>query len=72
MRVWERGAGLTLACGTGAGAVVVAARLHGHVDDSVEVRVPGGPLRIEWDGEGDVYLEGPAVNVFASVWEGSS
>ncbi|MGE0229490.1 MAG: diaminopimelate epimerase [Dehalococcoidia bacterium] len=69
MRVWERGAGITLACGTGAAAVVVAGRLHGLVGDSVEVRVPGGPLRLEWDGEGDVYLEGPAVKVFASVWE---
>jgi diaminopimelate epimerase len=71
MRVWERGAGQTLACGTGAGAVVVAARLHGHVDDSVEVRLPGGPLQLEWDGQGEVYLEGPAVKVFESVWEGA-
>jgi diaminopimelate epimerase len=69
MRVWERGAGPTLACGTGAGAVVVAARLQGRVDDSVEVRLPGGPLRIDWDGENEVYLEGPAVKVFESVWE---
>ncbi len=69
MRVWERGAGITLACGTGAAAVVVAGRLHGLVGDSVEVRVPGGPLRLDWDGHGDVYLEGPAVRVFESVWE---
>ena len=69
MRVWERGAGITLACGTGAAAVVVAGRLHGLVNDSVEVRVPGGPLRLDWDGAGDVYLEGPAVKVFESVWE---
>lgn len=72
MRVWERGAGITLACGTGAGAVVVAARLHGRVDDAVEVRVPGGPLQLEWDGAGDVYLEGPATKVFESTWEGNS
>jgi diaminopimelate epimerase len=69
MRVWERGAGPTLACGTGAGAVVVAARLQGHVDDSVEVRLPGGALQLDWDGAGEVYLEGPAVKVFESVWE---
>jgi diaminopimelate epimerase len=69
MRVWERGAGLTLACGTGACAAVVAARLHDDVDDEVEVRLPGGPLRITWDGAGEVYLEGPAARVFESVWE---
>jgi diaminopimelate epimerase len=72
MRVWERGAGPTLACGTGACAAVVAARLHGRVDDEVEVRVPGGTLHISWDGAGEVYLEGPAVRVFESVWEGSA
>jgi len=72
MRVWERGAGPTLACGTGAGAAVVAARLHGLVDDTVEVRLPGGALRLDWDGAGDVYLEGPAVKVFESVWEDAS
>jgi diaminopimelate epimerase len=69
MRVWERGAGPTLACGTGACAAVVAARLHGRVDDEVEVRVPGGTLRISWDGHGEVYLEGPAERVFESMWE---
>lgn len=70
MRVWERGAGETLACGSGACAAVVAARLHGRVDDSVEVHLPGGVLQIDWDGEGEVYLEGPAVRVFVSRWEG--
>jgi diaminopimelate epimerase len=72
MRVWERGAGLTLACGTGACAAVVASRLHGYVDDDVEVRLPGGPLRIEWDGAGPVYLSGPATFVFASEWTAAS
>ena len=71
MRVWERGVGETLACGSGASAAVVAARLHGLVDDSVEVQLPGGALNIDWDGEGEVSLEGPATRVFAARWEGS-
>jgi diaminopimelate epimerase len=69
MRVWERGAGETLACGTGACAAVVAARLHDRADEDVDVAVPGGTLRISWDGAGEVYLEGPATFVFASRWE---
>ena len=69
MRVWERGAGETLACGSGACASVVAARLQGKVDDAVDVWLPGGTLRIEWDGAGEVYLTGPAARVFASTWE---
>ncbi len=69
MRVWERGAGITLACGTGACAAVVAARLAGRVDNDVEVALPGGVLNISWDGQGDVYLEGPAARVFEAVWE---
>ena len=71
MRVWERGAGITLACGTGACAAVVAARLAGRVDNDVEVALPGGVLRISWDGDGSVFLEGPAQRVFEAVWEGS-
>jgi diaminopimelate epimerase len=67
-RVWERGAGVTLACGSGASAIVVAARLHGLVEDRVEVRQPGGALLLEWDGEGEVYLSGPAEPVFAGEW----
>ena len=68
MRVWERGAGETLACGTGASASVVAARLRGFVDGAVDVRVRGGTLRIEWDGEGEVYLSGSATHVFSAQW----
>ena len=68
LRVWERGAGETLACGTGACAAVVAARLRGEVDDEVDVRLPGGTLKIVWDGHGDVMMTGPATRVFESVW----
>jgi diaminopimelate epimerase len=68
LRVWERGAGLTLACGTGACATVVAARLHDLVGEEVAVRVPGGTLRIAWDGKGEVWMTGPAVEVFQGIW----
>lgn len=65
MRVWERGAGETWACGTGTCAAVVAAILNGLCDDSVEVKLLGGTLQITWDRENDlVYMEGPAVTVF--------
>jgi diaminopimelate epimerase len=64
-RTWERGSGLTLACGTGVSAVVVAARLQGLVDDTVTVKVPGGELTITWSGQGSVFLEGDAVEVFS-------
>ena len=67
-RVWERGAGATLACGSGASAVMVAAHLHSLVEDRVEVRLPGGALLLEWDGEGEVYLSGPAERVFTGEW----
>ena len=67
-RVWERGVGLTLACGSGASAVLVAARLQKLVDDRVEVEQPGGTLTLEWDGQGEVYLTGPAEEVFEGEW----
>lgn len=69
MRVWERGVGETLACGSGASAAVVAARLHDLVDDYVEAKLPGGTLTLEWDGQGEVTLDGPAVKVFEAEWE---
>ena len=67
-RVWERGAGPTLACGTGASAIMIAARLQGMVDDRVDITLPGGILTLEWDGAGEVFLTGPAVAVFEGEW----
>ena len=65
VRVWERGAGETLACGTGACAAVVAGRLRGLLDENVAVRLRGGTLQISWRGEGQpVMMAGPAVSVF--------
>ena len=65
VRVWERGAGETLACGTGACAAVVTGRLRGLLDERVEVRVRGGTLLISWRGEGEpVWMTGPAVRIF--------
>jgi diaminopimelate epimerase len=65
---WERGAGRTLACGTGASAMVVSARLHGLVDDTVTVQVPGGELKVTWPGHGPVLLEGPVQEVCTGEW----
>ena len=68
MRVWERGTGETLACGTGTCATVVAAILNGLVDagEKITVHLVGGDLQIEWSGreEDSVFMTGPAVNVF--------
>ena len=67
-RTWERGAGLTLACGTGACAIQAAARLLGLTDEIVEMRMPGGELIVTWSGQGPVYMEGPVVEVFEGEW----
>ena len=65
MRVWERGTGETLACGTGCCATAVAAVLNGLTEDDVTVKVLGGELQIKWDREANlVYMTGPAVTVF--------
>jgi diaminopimelate epimerase len=67
MRVWERGSGETLACGTGACAVAVASILNGHVDGdkSVTVKLLGGDLQIFWNRQENlVYMTGPATTVF--------
>lgn len=66
MVVWERGAGRTLACGTGACALVVGGVLEGRIDRDCRVDLPGGPLQIEWrESDGHVYMTGPAELVFA-------
>lgn len=67
-RVWERGAGETLACGTGACAVAVAAQLYGYTDNEVDIKLPGGILQAEWDKAGEVFLSGPAEIVFNGDW----
>jgi diaminopimelate epimerase len=65
LRVWERGVGETLACGTGACAAAVIGRLWGELDERVRVDLPGGSLSIEWFGEGEpVIMAGPALRVF--------
>lgn len=65
LRVYERGVGETLACGTGACAAVAVGRQMGLLDDRVAVELPGGRLDIAWEGEGQpVYMTGPAVSVF--------
>ncbi|MHB8146543.1 MAG: diaminopimelate epimerase, partial [Vulcanimicrobiaceae bacterium] len=67
VRHYERGAGLTMACGTGAVASAAVAIWRGLVRSPVEVLVPGGRLLVEWDGAGAAYLTGPAVRVFDTV-----
>ncbi len=71
VRVWERGAGLTLACGTGACASLVIASRTGRTDRKAKVHLPGGTLTIEWRDDGRIYMTGPAVEVFRGefVWE---
>lgn len=69
MRVWERGAGETMACGTGACAVLVASVLNHKCSRKATVRLLGGDLMIEWSQEDNhVYMTGPAVMVFEGIW----
>lgn len=66
MKVWERGAGITLACGTGACATVVAGVLNERCDRISTVELPGGCLEIEWsEKDNHVYMTGPATKVFS-------
>jgi diaminopimelate epimerase len=69
MRVWERGSGETLACGTGACAVVVAGVLAGRTQRRLNVHLPGGDLQLHWsETDNRVYMTGPAVEVFSGDW----
>src|SRR5436190_2439759 len=71
MRTWERGSGITLACGTGACAVGVAGVLTGRTDRKTLIHLPGGDLTLEWrESDGCVYMTGPAAEVFTGEWEG--
>ena len=72
MRVWERGAGVTLACGTGACATAVAAMLLGVADRTVSVELDGGEMEIAWPNDkSSVFMVGPATEVFTGTmaWE---
>ncbi|HEX9976004.1 MAG TPA: diaminopimelate epimerase [Dehalococcoidales bacterium] len=67
-RVWEHGVGETLACGSGACAITVAAQLHRYIGKKGEIKLPGGMLEVEWDGSGEAFLMGPAETVFTGEW----
>ncbi len=67
-RVWERGVGETLACGSGACAIAVAAQLHNYAGDVVDIILPGGTLTISWDRVGEVLLTGPVEEVFTGEY----
>ena len=67
-RVWERGAGETLGCGSGACAMAVAAQLHGYIDNKVDIKLAGGILEVEWDGVGEIFISAPAKIVFRGEW----
>lgn len=69
MRVWERGSGETQACGTGACASLVAGVLNGLTDRKVLCHLPGGDLTLEWAESGEVFMTGPATEVFSGDWE---
>jgi diaminopimelate epimerase len=70
MRTWERGSGITLACGTGACAVAVAGVLTGRTQRKLLAHLPGGDLELEWrESDNNVYMTGPASEVFSGEWK---
>jgi len=71
MRTWERGSGITLACGTGASAVCVAGVLTGRSSRGITATLPGGDLDLEWrEADNHLYMTGPAEEVFTGTWQG--
>ena len=69
LRTWERGSGITLACGTGACAVCVAGALTGRTSREITAHLPGGDLHLEWrEADNHVYMTGPATEVFSGEW----
>lgn len=68
MKTWERGSGITLACGTGASAVCVAGVLNKKIGSKILAHLPGGDLELEWSEDGNVYMTGPATEVFTGEW----
>lgn len=67
-RVWERGVGETLSCGSGACAIAVISHLKGYTKDKVDIMLAGGILTIDWDGVGEVWLTGAVEEVFTGEW----
>ena len=68
MKTWERGSGITLACGTGASAVCVAGVLNKKTERKILAHLPGGDLELEWSEDGNVYMTGTATEVFTGEW----
>ena len=68
-RTWERGAGETLACGTGSSAVTAACVLNGLTEKRILNHLSGGDLEMEWSDDGNIYMTGPAVEVFSGEIE---
>jgi diaminopimelate epimerase len=68
IRTWERGSGITLACGTGASAVCVAGCLTSRTDRKLLAHLPGGDLELEWAADKHVYMTGEATEVFSGDW----
>jgi diaminopimelate epimerase len=69
VKTWERGSGITQACGTGASAVCVAGVLNKKTDRKILAHLPGGDLELEWAEDGNVYMTGPATEVFTGEWQ---
>ena len=69
IKTWERGSGITQACGTGASAVCVAGVLNKRTDRKILAHLPGGDLELEWAEDGNVYMTGPATEVFTGEWQ---